>query len=280
VIETEFEGLLSQRLPVSAEMEKARTDTASRYLRQVAGDLAAGGLEVETEHGAGSPAREILDAAERDDVAMVVMATHGRGGTERRAIGSVADKVLRMGVKPTLLVRPHEASRPAEPLMLNRILVPLDGSTLADAALEPARDLALATGVQIILLRVLPELATSLDWGSNYIPELAELEVEMGGDAKKELDAIIARLPGIVEAETVVLRGPATVRIEDYVKSHRIDLTVMTTHGRGGLARLVLGKMAARLVHSGASVLVIHPRPAEGETDATPAGQTAGRQTN
>jgi nucleotide-binding universal stress UspA family protein len=61
--------------------------------------------------------------------------------------------------------------------------------------------------------------------------------------------------------ETVVLRDPAAVELAEYIKAHTIDLVVMTSHGRSGLPRLLLGSTAERLVHSGTPVLIVHPDP-------------------
>jgi nucleotide-binding universal stress UspA family protein len=263
VVETEIEGLLSPHLHLNATLEQARTDTARQYLQQVVARLTQPSLTVEMETRVGSPAREILSAAERDDVAMVVMATHGRGGVERWAIGSVADKALRLGGKPTLLVRPSPTGQPVGARALRRLAVPLDGSPSAAAALEPAKQLALATGAELVLLRVIPDLTTVLDWGTRYVPELGEWETAMSVDAKQALETVRSQLGGSVRAEVIVLVGSAAYAIAEYVKGEGIDLTVMTTHGRGGLRRVLLGNTASRLVQSGAAVLIIHPPAAE-----------------
>ncbi len=144
------------------------------------------------------------------------------------------------------------------PQTIRRILVPLDGSQLALAALETAHGLALATQAEIVLATVIPDLAQSLDWGNEFIPELAEIEAEMSVAARDALMAVQERLPGVKLGETAGLRGPIAETLEDYIHQHEIDLTVLCSHGRGGLERVVLGSTATHLVHSGVPVLIVH----------------------
>ncbi len=115
--------------------------SALEYLETIHHDFAAG-IPVEREVRVGSPATVILDLAESAPVDLIAMATHGHTGLQRWVYGSVADKVLSSARLPILLVRASEGPRAFGPI--KRILVPLDGSTLAERALILARQLAKA----------------------------------------------------------------------------------------------------------------------------------------
>jgi nucleotide-binding universal stress UspA family protein len=187
---------------------------------------------------------------------MVVMATHGRGGLQRLFLGSVADKVMRTADQPTLLISPSEDATARQAIQLRRIVVPLDGSPLAEAALAPAARLAAAAGARLVLLRVQswPVMTTM---ALPYVPDLGPVEAELERQAQQYLEGVLGRLPAGVAADIAVLRGIPTMTLVDYVQENAVDLVVMTTHGRGGVRRLALGSTADRLIRLGLPVLLI-----------------------
>lgn len=146
--------------------ETASVD-AHAYLTGVANRLADSGLVVSTEVLEGDPATAIGDyAAARPGDVLIAMATHGRSGLGRWLLGSVAERVLHMAPAPLLLVRPPSSPTP-HPLGEGRLpaagslpythrLVPLDGSPLAEQALDQAATLARALGATLVLVAVVP----------------------------------------------------------------------------------------------------------------------------
>ena len=100
----------------------------------------------------GWPERAIIDHASADPDALIAMSTHGRGGVARWALGSIADRVLHTVPNPVLIVRATEIE--AAPAEVRTVLVPLDGSELAEAALEHAVDLSVALGSSVSLVEV------------------------------------------------------------------------------------------------------------------------------
>jgi nucleotide-binding universal stress UspA family protein len=270
VVETVLEGLVPEHLELGTALDTARRANAQKHLADISDRLRQGDLDVETLTAIGSPASEIVSAAASDDVAMIIMATHGRGGADRLVIGSVADKVMRTSGKPTLLARSGRTPDPASPAALQRLMVPLDGSELAKTAVQPAADLALATGAGLTLVQVVPRLADRIDWGAGLVPELREIEADLVVSARDSLEDFCRDVPLGVTPELVVLHGSAAKELEHYIQEHQIDLTVMTTHGRGGFSRFVLGSTAERLIHSGLPVLLLHSLP---EMPALPTGE-------
>jgi nucleotide-binding universal stress UspA family protein len=256
VVEQVFEDLPTERDKLAAALERAQVANTRAYLARVVRRLHSAGVQARTRLVRGTATAEILAAAQGADVALIVMATHGRSGVGRFVLGSVADKVMRLSNRPTLLMHPHAAGE-APAVQLRHLAVPLDGSPLAETALQQAANLARATGAKLTLLRVIPSLRETMDWGSEYVPELTDIEAEMGADARESLEAVRCRLPAGIESETVVLCGPTGPTLADYVRGNAVDLTIMTTHGRSGFSRVVLGSTADQLLQTGLPVLLV-----------------------
>ena len=136
------------------EIARAQMDD---YLAQVRAELVGAGFSATAITLPGAPAEAIADWVDDDPEALLVMATHGRGGIARWALGSVADKVLHVIPNPMLLIR-DVAAKTAEEAEPKAVLVPLDGSTLSELSLEHAAIVATALGSNIVLLRVNPDV--------------------------------------------------------------------------------------------------------------------------
>ena len=146
--------------------------------------------------------------------------------------------------------------------MLHRIMVPLDGSTFAEAALPIAFGLARRDGATVHLVRVHepPTPVAGPEGPAMYDPEIDE-DLERKG--KRYLGVMMAWTGGDdrARAVTAYLHGPAIECLSTYVQENAIDLVVMTTHARGGVSRALLGSVADGLVrYSLAPVLLVPPR--------------------
>ena len=264
----DYLGTTSAALGVDPRLERSVwQDTSERYLSRTAAPLHARGLSVDTVVALGDPVGEILRAEE--SATLVVMATHGRGAVQRWIIGSVADKVMRLGTRPVLLVRAPEQAKTIREVKIKRLLVPLDGSPLAEEALPEALKLAQATGASVSLVRVQPWLSAMLyadGENSGYASDVAAWETDVEEAAQQYLAEVKQRLPAAIHPEAVVLRGDASLMLDEYAKQHDIDLVVMSTHGRSGLRRAVLGSVAERLVRAGLPAILVRPSAKAAET--------------
>jgi nucleotide-binding universal stress UspA family protein len=235
----------------------------STYLREVSADIKQHlGIDVETRVVAGSPANAILDEAEKYAPDLLVISTHGRSGISRWRLGSVADKVIRGAACNTLVVGPKAAERGTwldARIMdaFKSLLVPLDGSALAESALPVASNFAESYGASIHLVRVvaIPTTADGMGGGA-YMPDLLDTLID---SAKAYLKSTAANLIQ-AEVKTDVLVGGAAWQLEDYVAANNIDVVIMTSHGRGGFVRTALGSVTDRLLGGAAPVLVVRPR--------------------
>jgi nucleotide-binding universal stress UspA family protein len=146
--------------------------------------------------------------------------------------------------------------------MFKQILVPLDGSRLAERALPVAAQLAHATHATLHLVRVVPVVATPwLEWGEELSDEIIEKITGTGmRTAANYLDTVNKRLVAQgITTRTARPTGNVTSNLLDYERNEGIDLMVMCTHGHSGLDRFVLGSISARLLSYGAApVLMVH----------------------
>ena len=114
-------------------------------------------------------------------------------------------------------------------------------------------------GARLTLVRVEPWITEgSAPYGA--VPEFTQLEDEVAATAQAYLTQVAERLGPGPAVDTVVLRGRPAESLVSFSFHERIDLVVMTTNGRGGLRRLVLGSVADRLVRSGLPTLLARPQ--------------------
>ncbi|RMG45174.1 MAG: universal stress protein [Acidobacteria bacterium] len=247
------------------ELAEEAERVARAHLEAEAARLRGEGREVECRIGRGEPAPAITATADETGALLVVMATHGRGGVSRWALGSVADKVLRRASCPVLLVRAGMARVGGPP---RRILVPLDGSRAAESVLPIVTRLAAACASETVLAHVLPDLRR-LSWGhrgeggrameeryrrwaETYLGETAERLRREGIEARTEI------LGGADVAEALLARQEAG----------DIDMLALSTHGRGGLDRWAFGSVADRLVRAGGIPVLATRMPPDADNGA------------
>ena len=199
------------------------------------------------------------------DADLVVMTTHGRGAVGRAMHGSVADQLVRALDVPVLLVRPDsEREATDSPWTLREIVVGLDGSRLAEAAVTPAASLAQILQVPITLVQVVPPLATATDppvpFPVGYDERITEVRRR---EALDYLEDVAERLRGegtTVTAIAVVNPSPAGTLL-DLGRRERGTLLTVGTRGRGGVKRLMLGSVADKLVRGAAVPVLVVPPP-------------------
>jgi nucleotide-binding universal stress UspA family protein len=247
----------------SPELATAQTSPlaveAADYLSGVAERLEQLGLNVTTVVRCGSAAEAVLDYAEQVNIQQIVMATHGYSGISRWVHGSVAERILLSSSVPVLLVRAQDVAcgTTYEPHSCRRILLPLDGSPIAEQVLAPATAVANALGAEIVLFRV-PAVLTSMSLAGEVYMPLDNIMEAATQDAQRYLDGVASRLEaqGIRASTTLQIGGVANAIIE-FAEENSIDLIAMCTHGRTGLARWALGSVADRVLRAGRVPLLL-----------------------
>lgn len=143
----------------------------------------------------------------------------------------------------------------------NKILVPLDGSKLAETALADALDLVAPDGVVILLRAAEAHVLPGAD------PIMAQIDVV--AEAEKYLATLKSDLEkrGIRNIGTHVWYGPPAASIIDAARLYKADLIVMTTHGRSGVGRLIYGSVAESVLR-GTTTPIFLRRPPEAPVEA------------
>ncbi|MGH6959687.1 MAG: universal stress protein, partial [Dongiaceae bacterium] len=206
------------------------------------------------ETAVGDPAEQILRVARDLGVGMIVMTTHGRGAIGRWAFGSVADTVTRMAPVPVLVVRPRPDVQGTVTPVMRRVVVPLDGSSLAEEALPVAEALARRLGVPMHLVTA---VAVTGLMPVEIVPTMP-LDTTIYTETVAQIDADASAMLGVVSARLQhegmrvtweVLRGSAFTAIAEALQEG--DIIVMASHGRSGVERWLLGSVAEKLIREG-----------------------------
>ncbi|MBI4496507.1 MAG: universal stress protein [Chloroflexi bacterium] len=236
---------------------------AAAYLRPWESRLAAAGIAAQVHVAAGRVAAQVLQVAQEGKHDLIALGTGGERALGGFYFGSTAWQVLHRAAVPVLLVRPPAAHPgPEGGPRIRRVLVPLDGSTTAEAVLPFAERLAAAFHADLYLVRVVSTVPVVFaDPGVG--PYLAGFQEDLMQEAQGYLDGVVQRLGARpFKVSSVVLAGPVAAQIVDFARRLEDSLVAMTTHGRTGMAGLVLGSVAAQVVqHSGDPVLLVRPGP-------------------
>lgn len=271
-------------MPISIDAMDAEESECADYLTRVAALPVLAGVAVETEVLAGMPASAILDTISAHHADLVVMSTHGRTGLARWVMGSVARQVAYHASVPVLVTRDHGprlADVPAGDEGRPRVLVPLDGSPRAETAIEPAIALATALGAHAALHLAL--VLSPYDESATGQP-LATLTERAEDYLRKIAGVIQQRQPGVTATHCVCANFDAAEALLHLAERGDqtdglpaippADVIVMATHGRSGVAALVMGSVTERVLHDTALPLLIVRAPASVE-DARPFATTA-----
>jgi len=253
VPETMIVPVMSAGIWITQEIEPAEAhEHAEAYLAGVARRPELAGHTVQTLLPGHPVADGLLRAVEMTHPRLVVMTTHGRSGLGRWVLGSIADKIVHAAPVPVYVVRATDAPATAAPPGFKRILVPLDGSPAAEAALDEATALARATGGALVLVRVptVPGYATVIPETAGWIPQLLR---DKAVEAAAYLGALAERLRGdgldVTTDVEIVAVGTVAEGILAAAADHEADLVVMSTHGRTGFRRWMLGSVADGVLH-------------------------------
>ncbi len=242
-------------------MRKSERD----YLRSIARRLKERGVQASALVLAGPPGPTLVQWMRGDAADLVVMTTHGRGALGRAAYGSVADQLVRSLEVPVLLVRPDAADRAVADTgwMAREIVLGLDGSRTAEAALEPAARLARMLQVPMTVVQVVPPLAVAahppVPFPTGYDARITEVRRREALDYLEDV-AEGLRARGVAATAAAVIGDSPAGTLLDLGRAERGVLLAVGTRGRGGVKRLMLGSVADKLVRGAeVPVLVVPP---------------------
>ncbi|MHB8644875.1 MAG: universal stress protein [Thermomicrobiales bacterium] len=248
---------------------------AQAYLTEIAERFRAEGITVDMHvdtNEAGDTAGRVVDHAAEMHIDLVVLCAHGRSGLSRWLFGSIAQKVLAVGIAPVLMVLPTSGTEPRSSA-LKQIILPLDGTSDAETALPLAANLAQAMGGVMHLILVVPTVGTlsgAMSSIARFNPKVtAELLESAGSDAVVYLRDLASTLTAQgVAVETSIARDDPATAIVEQAKRVRADLIVMATHGRAGMGGAWAGSVSNKVLARSPGPFLLIRAPGEPQTIA------------
>lgn len=199
---------------------------------------------IQSERDAPSAAQGILSYAAEHEVDLIVLGTHGRRGINRLLLGSVAEQVVRQATVPVYTVRlslsPNLHHRP------RNIVAPVDFSPHSRLSLLYAGQLARAYGGVVQVLHIVEETVLPQVYGVEPVSPSAQTVIDHSVLALREMVSELELTD--VAGPGHVLVGHSALGIVEFARHHDVDLIVIGTHGRSGLARFVLGSVTEKVI--------------------------------
>lgn len=279
---------VNRTIPLKPGAFERREEAVASYLSSIpetyANELA--GIQIELDVAAGAVSSEICEVTRLEGVDLIVLCSHGETGLKRWAFGSIAQEVVRHSPVQVLVINQDDAHRPlldaTHPL---RVLVPLDGSPLAEGAILPTAYLvtALTASLQneLHFLRVvdLPSAYGKMK-SQAHISDLVHEEAKQ--EAEKYVQSVAERCAtdfasfnlqvssSVVDSTDVsrtIVQEAAQAR--DVAKSTGYDLIALATHGRSGLRRLLMGSVTEHVLgETKLPMFIVRPGQARSENDS------------
>ncbi|MFN2190685.1 MAG: universal stress protein [Candidatus Promineifilaceae bacterium] len=243
--------------PVYDQTHEQVIKREEEYLSTVRSEITDAGVEIDAKVIEGDVAGVIVDTARADDIDLIVMTTHGYSGFTRWMLGSVTERVLREAPCPVLVIRTEGK--------IKKSLITLDGSRLAEQALEPGIEISRLLGCETSILRVDQEEKLSsvemgfLDVASSDLCQ--EVALENADRVSYYVDCVARKFETDVQPiKRVVKRGKPAENILMYIEKEKIDLVAIATHGYSGLRRWAYGSVTEKILRNAdCAMLVVRP---------------------
>jgi nucleotide-binding universal stress UspA family protein len=234
------------------------------YLEKQAEEMQKAGIDVNCSCVIGDIAEEILSLSDKNRVGLIIMTSRGASGTTRWSLGGVALKVVLHCNTPILLVRTAERHAARLDEGVRSILVPLDGSPVAESILPHIKDLALATGLEVILMQVTvpigyPPVGREVAEAEKHEKDVKNLNESRAAATEFYLSEREKELAGKgVKVTTVSLSGkPASEVILKYISDNPIGITALATHGFSGISKWAFGSVAIDILEGSTRPLLL-----------------------
>ena len=222
------------------------------YLRQLADKLAATGIEVNVEVRPGKPAETIVATAKELEADMIAVATRRASSLARSVLGSVTDEVLHNTTIPVMVANPDALIvSEKSPDVPSTLIVPLDGSPLSEKVIALTESFAQAAGAEVSYARVLQRAFSNPD---------DPLVQELQADCERYLGEFVSRSESAgVQAKYRIMTGIPAAEIMKAADEEKNAIIVMSTHGRTGFRRAVLGSVCDTVVRSARTPVLVLP---------------------
>jgi nucleotide-binding universal stress UspA family protein len=201
----------------------------------------------------GKPSEEISHYAMKNDVDLIILAGRGRTNIMRRLMGNIADKVFQATEKPLLLISSKPYPQPSPLQLLNRILLPLDGTANQEAILPHIMELAKQLYAEVVLFRVLtPQQQLRTTRRVEYVRFTRQQLESMKTKAERHLEEIrrkLAKTKALINYEVRIADDPA-VEIAKFARERDVRLLAIATRRYAGIRRFFAGSTAQRILQT------------------------------
>jgi nucleotide-binding universal stress UspA family protein len=251
-------------LHVSEPAEEEYLHMHQLYLEKIAGQTRKLVKMVNSVVVSGKTVEAIVKYTEKNDIRLIVMASHGKSGIIPWATDGVATKVIEATGVPLLLVKATKRRKGKEERLISRILLPLDGSDGGEAAITRVKELKSKLEAEVTLLDVVPEAQDMRTIGGIDHILYPETEIEtFKKEAREYLDGVYKRLqPGKGELKAEIRSGKVVKEILKYAKKKKASLIAIASHGHSGMTKWVFGSTAQKVIEdSPIPVLVVKSTP-------------------
>jgi nucleotide-binding universal stress UspA family protein len=258
--------------PLEEELDRNARAYLDALARRIAG---VASVRFDAKILVGEVAPTVRRYAEEQGVNLVVMSTHGRGPVARFWLGSVADELMSDASIPILLVRPHDQVNDLRADVVPRhIVLPLDGTPLAEQILPHAAEVGKAADADFTLLRVVGPITPNVyhvegaglaQMTEQMLDQIQRMQTSLREEAQTYLEGVAARLRGQslrVRTQVVVDEQPAHAILK-VAAEVGAGMVALETHGRRGLERMFVGSVADKVIRGATTPVLVHkPTPA------------------
>lgn len=243
--------------PHETEREQACRHYINDEARRLSASAAVTPLKLKTEVLLGRPAELILDYAEKNDIRLIVISSHGRSGIRPWSLGSTANKVLHKVGVPLIMVR--AMTPPATPpSVFSRILVPLDGSEKGEAILPYVAELHRRMASEVVLFRVVEAGKHIRSIGGLDYVRFEDRDIENTKKAAREY--LKKAAAGLSDGVTFEVRvGDAAEEIVKYAAETGCTLVAMPSHGHSGIESWLYGSVTYKVLQAGKEAVMLVP---------------------
>lgn len=239
---------------IHGEQHLQNTDEAEHYLQHIAVSQFSPGIQVNTHTHTSEVedvARSIAEHGGEYEIDLIVMCTHGSGGVRDFLFGNIAQQVISLGKRPTMVIHPAPENVTIS-WQFHRFLLPLDGQPAHEKGIDIARKLAKSFGSSIRLLMVVPtfgKITGSWVTTSRLLPGTTSTILDMSADdARNYLHRISLELiSDEIDVMTEIARGDPSSEIARIAQESQSDLLVLTTHGKSGTKAFWAGSTASKI---------------------------------
>jgi len=235
------------------------------YLEKRAGELSSLGIKASPLVVQGNAANEILDFAEKKDISLIIISTHGHTGPSIWHLGAITNKILQKSRIPILLIRSKELEAVLREKELRKILVPLDGSQFAEGIVPYVEDLTEGMDNEVILIRVIEpvQIPDVVRYTAGF--DEKRYEKELTSKAEREAKRYLSKKESAlrnkgVKVSSASLLGMPAQTILQYAEDNSVSLIALSTHGFSGITKWAYGSVASKITESSSKpVLLVRP---------------------